>query len=173
MPIRLSISLIMLALGCGVAQEFSVTQVTMLDHQPAVFDAKPEAGEMLFGPLPEGYRGTAIASRLLLWSIPWTIAGSIGGLASSDPWARNFWLTNSLWAGINSAIALFGLLGPEPNPADLKTVLYINAGLDVLYVATGAVLASRSEPNLQGMGWAIVLQGGFLLVFDLLQALGI
>jgi hypothetical protein len=165
--------LIALLVSPALAQEFSLAQTQIIDHQPAVFAARPSASELLFGPLPEGNRGTAIAARLLLWSIPWTIAGSIGGLASSDPLARNFWLTNSLWAGVNSAIALVGLLGSEPSPKDLQTVLYINAGLDVLYVAAGSVLALRSEAHLQGMGWAIVLQGAFLLIFDLWHGLGL
>jgi hypothetical protein len=165
--------LVALLTGPVLAQEFSLAQAQMIDHQPAVFSTRPGASELLFGSLPEGNRGTAIAARLLLWSIPWTIAGSIGGLTSSDTLARSFWLTNSLWAGVNSAIALVGLLGSEPNPKDLQTVLYINAGLDVLYVAAGAVLALRSEANLQGLGWAVVVQGAFLLIFDLWHGLGL
>jgi hypothetical protein len=59
----------------------------------------------------------------------------------------------------------------------LSRVLWINTGLDVGYVAGGVALATtkgRRGANRhfwQGTGWGIVLQGGFLLLFDLIHAL--
>ncbi|PKP50010.1 MAG: hypothetical protein CVT92_14790 [Bacteroidetes bacterium HGW-Bacteroidetes-1] len=57
----------------------------------------------------------------------------------------------------------------------IKNLYLINAGLDVLYVVAGSFLWARSvksEKNrdrLKGFGQAIVLQGGFLLIFDLVM----
>ena len=58
----------------------------------------------------------------------------------------------------------------------LRRLLWINAGLDVLYVAGGLLLAftlGRRSPFAAGSGWGIVLQGAFLFGFDLLHARGV
>ena len=49
-------------------------------------------------------------------------------------------------------------------------LFWINAALDVVYIAGGAVLRQQGieKNNPQWIGWgdSIILQGGFLLVFD-------
>ncbi|RIH85040.1 hypothetical protein Mlute_01692 [Meiothermus luteus] len=134
---------------------------------------RPSWERLLLGPAPEGYRGLALSARLLAWSVPWALAGSTFGLLSDDPWQRSFWLTNSVWAAVNSGIALVGLLGPEPDRAGLRDLLYVNAGLDVLYIAGGVFLALQPDARSQGAGWAIALQGTWLLLFDLFNALAL
>ncbi|MGK0619090.1 DUF6992 family protein [Meiothermus cerbereus] len=140
---------------------------------PGLSLERPPWDRLLFGPAPEGYRGLALSARLLAWSVPWTLAGSTVGLLSDDPWQRSFWLTNSVWAAVNSSIALVGLLGPEPDKNGLRDLLYINAGIDVLYIAGGVLLALQPDARSQGAGWAIVLQGSWLLLFDLFNALAL
>ncbi|GIW35052.1 hypothetical protein [Meiothermus sp.] len=134
---------------------------------------RPSWDRLLLGPAPEGFRGLAISARLLAWSVPWTLAGSTMGLLSDDLWQRSFWLTNSIWAAVNSGIALVGLLGSEPDKNNLRDLLYINAGLDVLYIAGGVFLALQPDARSQGAGWAIALQGAWLLLFDLFNALAL
>ena len=89
---------------------------------------------------------------------------------------------------IDAGIAAFGLRGLsakldrtiDPPQADreaarLRRILWINTGLDVLYIAIGAVIIltlGRADPFARGSGWGIILQGGFLFLFDLLHALG-
>ncbi len=76
------------------------------------------------------------------------------------------------WGFVNGAIALIGLLNAETSDyAALRSTLWINAALDVLYVASGLYLLSRTEETWRGAGTAILVQGGFLLVFDVLHAL--
>lgn len=75
-----------------------------------------------------------------------------------------------VWALVNAAIAYVGWLGAEPDLANLRRLLWINAGLDVLYVAVGLGLWMRPRPMLKGFGLAIAIQGLFLLFFDLLHA---
>jgi hypothetical protein len=117
--------------------------------------------------------GAAIALQLLVWSVAWMGASIVAlSLARGDSW-RAFWPVSGTWCVVNSAIALAGLMGtPAPLPA-LRRLLLINAGLDVAYVAVGAVLMSRPMPALRGPGMAVVIQGLFLLAFDTAHALGL
>lgn len=134
---------------------------------------RPSWDGLLFGPAPEGYRGLAISTRLLAWSVPWTLVGSTVGLLADDPWQRSFWLTHSVWAAVNSGIALGGLLGPEPDKNQLRNLLYINAAIDLGYITAGTVLLLQSDARAQGAGWAVLIQGVWLLVFDLLNGLAL
>jgi hypothetical protein len=131
---------------------------------------KPGAGELLWGPLPKGYSGEALSLRLLAWSLPWMGAGVIGLWAGSDDRSRGFWGMSGAWALVNAGIAYAGLLGPEPDGGSLRNTLLINAGLDVVYVLGGAYMLSRPEETWRGGGLAIIIQGAFLLAFDLLHA---
>ncbi len=86
---------------------------------------------------------------------------------------RGFWLVSGIWCVVNSAIALAGLMGEPAEPPALRRLLLINAGLDVAYIAAGAILMSRPAPTLRGPGAAVVVQGFFLLIFDTVHALGL
>lgn len=93
------------------------------------------------------------------------------------------------WGIINAGIALFGRssadnrAGDLPNPgllsikeketSNLRMLLLVNAGLDVLYILFGLRM-SRSDKGdgaRRGNGLGIVIQGAFLLLFDLIHAL--
>ncbi len=99
--------------------------------------------------------------------------------------AHYFHQMNLYWNAVNLGIAGFGLLGlRKQNPdteslADavqkhqaIKKTLLINAGLDVVYIAGGLVLAGQANAHpdqtdkLRGYGKAVAAQGAFLLVFD-------
>jgi hypothetical protein len=131
---------------------------------------KPGAGTLLFGPLQFGYAGQAISLRLITWSLPWIAASVVGLWASNEPYWKGFWGMNAAWGLINTGIAYAGLLGTEPELNGLRTTLFINAGLDVVYVFGGLYLLSRSEDTWRGSGVAVIIQGAFLLAFDLLHA---
>ena len=123
--------------------------------------------------------------RLIFWALLSLFAGGIL-LAFGDPFWRGFGLQAAAWGAVDAAIALFGLRGLNRKlsaPFDpvetarktrwLRRVLAINAGLDILYITGGMVLAGtlgRTQPFHAGMGWGIVLQGAFLLAFDGLHA---
>lgn len=114
-------------------------------------------------------------------------AGSImAGQTTGE--ASYFHRMNIYWNLVNLGIAGVGLLGSRNvTPGDetlaqavrrhetMKEVLLVNAGLDVAYVLGGAYLQERgqSRPDkrdqLQGYGKSIMLQGGFLLAFDLVN----
>ena len=163
-----------LSLFPAQAQEFHLTASSL----QAAFETTPTiaksltALQTLFGNLEPGFAGSQISKRLLVWAIPWMGASVLGLWLSNSDSQKGFWGMSGAWGFVNGAIALIGLLGAETNDyAALRNTLWINAGLDVLYVASGLYLMSRSEEAWRGGGTAILVQGGFLLVFDVLHAL--
>ncbi|WP_027303331.1 DUF6992 family protein [Rudanella lutea] len=102
--------------------------------------------------------------------------------------AHYFHRMNVYWNLVNLGIAGLGLLGSrkaDPTTETLseavrrhqsmKQTLLFNAGLDVAYMAGGAYLIERGRHNadkrdqLTGFGKSVIVQGGFLLVFDLVN----
>ncbi len=154
------------------AQEFHFATSSLQSQSEASTPSSLSALQTLFGNLEPGFAGSQISKRLLVWAIPWMGASVLGLWLSSSDSQKGFWGMSGAWGFVNSAIALIGLLGAETQDyAALRTTLWINAGLDVLYVASGLYLLSRTEETWRGAGTAILIQGGFLLVFDVLHAL--
>jgi len=131
-----------------------------------------------------------LSRRLLLWSGLSIVGGALLLAFAASPWWRGFGVQALAWGAIDAAIALFGqraalkrrasgARGPEVfqlEARNLRRLLWINTGLDVLYVAGGLVLVQTlgaQNAFAAGNGWGIVLQGGFLFVFDLLHALAV
>jgi hypothetical protein len=100
--------------------------------------------------------------------------------------ARAFGLQCLVWGAIDGAIALAGAValrraharGAVDDPARaaperrrLRRLLWINAGLDVGYVAVALLmLALWRTPEGLGHGLGVAVQGGFLLGFDVVHA---
>ena len=98
--------------------------------------------------------------------------------------AHYFHNMNLMWNSVNLALATVGYIsaGKETtNNLTLSNVLnhqnkteklfLFNTGLDVAYVIAGFYLKERGNSNinpakLKGYGDAVVMQGGFLLLFD-------
>lgn len=114
-------------------------------------------------------------------------AGAVGAGQTSGE-TRYFHQMNLYWNLFNLGIAGAGLLGSRRKNADtetladavrqhenMKQILLVNAGLDVAYVLGGAYLRERanSHPDKadrqRGYGKSIMVQGGFLLAFDLVN----
>jgi len=130
----------------------------------------------------------SLSKRLLIWAAVSTLAGLVLVLSTTNFWT-GFGIQILAWGVIDGLIAGFGLWTSrrgrrsesELNDAQLmekrshklKRTLWINTGLDLLYIAGGIVLAStlgRNNPAWRGHGWGIILQGAFLLFFDLIHA---
>lgn len=120
---------------------------------------------------------------LLGWSVGNIAVGAGGWALADDVEWRSFHQMSIAWNGINVAIALPGLIGglreqtsgldlatTLRRSAQLKTSFAFNAGLDVGWVALGAWMAERGlrteDARFTGFGRSMMLQGGFLLVFD-------
>jgi hypothetical protein len=123
-----------------------------------------------------------VTRRLLGWSAL-SIASGLPLAASHKPLLRGLGQQFIAWGAIDGAIALAGRWSQHRQgaPAEtaqqiakLRRLLLVNAGLDVFYVAGGLALALRrgpDDPYWRGVGLGIVVQGGFLLAFDLWHGL--
>ena len=120
---------------------------------------------------------------LTTWSAANLGVGAVGWATTYDPEWRAFHQMSVAWSGINLAISIPGLLGAvreQPRGLDLQTTLRrsaglrisfaLNTGLDVGWVALGGWLAERGlrqhDARQIGLGRSMMLQGGFLLLFD-------
>ena len=125
-----------------------------------------------------------LAQRLLAWSGFSVVCGVVLWLTRRPFW-RGVGSQAVGWGMIDAGIALFGqhantqkARDPEANTPDalaqeaasLHRLLWINTGLDVLYMLGGLRLARHEQERWHGHGWGIVIQGAFLFVFDLLHA---
>lgn len=116
------------------------------------------------------------------------VSGIALGRASGE--TKYFHQMNVYWNLVNLGIAGIGLLGlRKENPQTetlsdavrkhegIKRTLLFNAGLDVAYMTGGLYLINRGETRpdqrdkFRGFGKAVIVQGGFLLVFDVVNYL--
>ncbi len=122
---------------------------------------------------------------LLAWSGANLVQGSIsaGNLIGSPHY---FHQMNAYFNIINLAIAGYGLyevrkqlnkklslLQNLRQQQKIESLLLLNSGLDLSYITTGLYLRERGTNKLneqtKGYGGSLILQGSFLLVFDLIQ----
>lgn len=124
---------------------------------------------------------------LTTWGGANLISGTIGSLSSNEGEANYFHQMNAGWGLINMGIGLSSLLfSKDPAVSNTEVVnrshqtekiLLFNAGLDVAYVTGGFLLRSLANNNpenairFRGFGNSLLLQGGFLFVFDITQAI--
>ena len=129
-----------------------------------------------------------VTDRLLRWGVVSIIVGLLLQRHRHPLW-RGIGAQSAGWGLIDALIALVGGISTQnkiaslPNPgnehtqhkekSNLKMILWLNAGLDVLYVIGGAWVArsDKGDGVRRGHGLGIMLQGGFLFVFDFLHAL--
>jgi hypothetical protein len=118
------------------------------------------------------------------WAAGNILFGSYGNFKASGE-EKYFHQFNAAWNIVNLGIAAFGYfnaVNSDPSAMtnveiikdfnSLQNLLLLNAGLDVAYIATGFYLKERSKNSssaerLRGYGNSLLLQGGFLLLFDI------
>lgn len=117
------------------------------------------------------------------WAVGNMAVGAIGFGLERDERLRFLHLGNLTWNVVNLALAVIGLVREwklDPKAFDAKQsllesessekVFFINGALDLGYLALAAFLWQRGEatadPRLVGFGQALLIQGGFLLLFD-------
>lgn len=115
------------------------------------------------------------------WALTNIAVGGVGLATASSPQWRGFHEGNLSWNVINLGLAGVALLtqaSPSSDPltqlnegSHLRRILSFNAGLDVAYVVAGAWLWDQGQRlgdgRQRGWGQALVVQGLFLLAFDL------
>ncbi len=122
------------------------------------------------------------------WGVGNIIVGTAGALTTEKgSMLFSFHLMNASWNVVNLGIALPAYFGARKRlnkqydiPGSFKlqrqqeTLYAINMAADVLYVGSGVFLQefgnrySQNEvrDSFKGMGYSLILQGGFLLLFD-------
>lgn len=122
------------------------------------------------------------------WSVGSIIAGILW-VRMNSPWNTGFGSQFIGWGLVDLVLAILGLRSAHHNlnrlnrgeideqelnrqQSKFEGLLWINAGLDVGYVTGGALLAKKSNDNSfrRGTAWGILIQGSFLLVWDLILA---
>lgn len=123
------------------------------------------------------------------WAVGNMLVGGISWASGAKGESKYFQQMNLAWNVVNIGLAGFGLHQAYSNIEGLswqevfanhhqmQKVLLFNAGLDVGYIATGFFLIERSRnvtklpERLSGFGKSLLLQGSFLLLFDVSMAL--
>jgi hypothetical protein len=117
------------------------------------------------------------------WGIVNMGTGAIGWSNSTTPESRYFFQMNTIWGTVDFGAALLGYAGIQKHKMKVLTaaetlqeqkkiekIFLINGALDVAYIGTGLYLKlagdSRNSPIMKGYGESILMQGGFLLIFD-------
>ena len=119
---------------------------------------------------------------LTIWASLNILSGFIGNYHYSND-AKYFFQMNGAWNIVNLGIATYGFASIAHTALDMESslmlsemqkfdrILLINVGLDFIYLATGSYLLNTgirdNKSRFIGYGRSIILQGGFLLLFDL------
>lgn len=133
-----------------------------------------------------------ISRRLLGWNMLNLVGGALASLLAGKNYRLRGVAGQAVgWGMINAAIAILGrkatrqrALKPDARRPErlrkearnLRVLLWVNAGLDVLYMIGGLALARRAKGDTpkaemqRGTGLGIVMQGAFLFIFDLIHA---
>ncbi len=117
------------------------------------------------------------------WALANIVSGTIGNFSAKGK-TKYFHQFNAIWNSVNLGISIFSLSTISNEILslsdsfyeynNLQNILLLNAGLDIAYTITGFYLKERSKSSntkkdlLLGYGNSLILQGTFLLVFDLI-----
>lgn len=119
------------------------------------------------------------------WATTNFIVGGIGWSTVTSGEAHYFHQMNVMWNTVNIGLAIPGYLKAKKANSSLsfgetirtqhrtEKVFLINSGLDIAYMAGGLLLRSEAKTNttkqdqFNGYGTSLLMQGGFLFVFDL------
>jgi hypothetical protein len=107
-------------------------------------------------------------------------------VSSISPELKYFAQMNTIWGSVNFVTALLGYTGTQNGKNKkltaaqtlheqerIEKIFKINSYFDVAYLGAGLYLKlagdSRNSPLMKGYGESILMQGGFLLIFDQLM----
>ena len=132
-----------------------------------------------------------LTARLLAWA---GVSFSLGVamILQKDRRIRGAGSQFMAWAVVNGLIAILGARASlakrqkvnagilpaietmRKDTRGLRRILWLNTGLDVVYILAGLVLRQTKgaeDARMHGMGEAVAIQGAALLFFDLVHAL--
>ena len=112
------------------------------------------------------------------------VGSGVGWATAPNEEMKYFHQMNVMWNVVNLGLAIPGYIKAKRGDAGLglfetvekqrktETIFLINAGVDIGYMSAGLILRSESKFNsdktdlFKGYGNSLLLQGGFLFVFD-------
>jgi len=117
------------------------------------------------------------------WGVLNLGTGAVGWNIANRGEGRYFFQMNTIWGAANFGVALIGLTGVQNEKGKkisaseslkrqerLEKIFKVNGILDIAYLGAGIYLKvagdSRNSPIMKGYGESVILQGGFLLIFD-------
>jgi len=120
------------------------------------------------------------------WGLVNTGGSALGWANSATPQARYFYQMNTIWGSVDFLTALLGYTGTKnmsnknlsaaeilKQQERIEKIFKINSYFDIAYLGAGAYLTiagnSRNSDQMKGYGESVILQGGFLLIFDSLM----
>jgi len=119
------------------------------------------------------------------WATLNFVGSGVGWATAPNEEMKSFHQMNVMWNTVNIALAIPGYIkARKENPAlslfetlsaqqKTEKIFLINSGLDIAYISAGLLLRSKAKTNLEkrdqfnGFGNGLILQGGFLLIFDM------
>ena len=117
------------------------------------------------------------------WASMNMLGSGIGWARSNSEENKYFHQMNVMWNLVNLGLAIPGYIKAKQDNSvksvyhlleaqrKTETIFLVNAGIDLAYIGSGLLLRSRA-PNVEkssqfmGYGNSMILQGGFLLLFD-------
>ena len=180
-----------LAVGIGVFLAFILASGPVFSQNNASDSVQTASNDSIQLPLPEAVAMERInitrnyMTALGTWGLVNVVQGSISTTNTVGP-EHYFHQMSAYFNAVNVGIAAVGFLGIKKQLLKTNTlaseireqqkiqkILLINSALDIGYFGIGLLMRSSGIKNqnakIQGYGGSIMLQGAFLLVYDLLQ----
>ncbi len=108
----------------------------------------------------------------------WAMSNLVIGATQINSEHWYYHRTNMLWNTINLGLGILGLHQSKDfekindinelikRQKKLEKVFLINSALDVVYITSGALMNNDNNQEIKQTGESLILQGGFLLLFD-------
>jgi hypothetical protein len=175
---------------CGILAVLLVN-IPAISQNSSLDSSQLAAKDSIQLPLPEAVAMERIditrgyMTALGAWGLLNMIQGSISATNTEGP-EHYFHQMSAYFNTVNVGIAAAGFLGIKKQllktntlasevqaQRQIQKILLINSALDIGYFGAGLLLRNsgikHANPKTQGYGGSIMLQGAFLLVYDLLQ----
>ena len=118
------------------------------------------------------------------WASLNIVGSGIAWATAPNEEMKNFHQMNVMWNVVNLGLAIPGFIKAKNGKKELtffetmeeqrktETIFLINSGIDIAYMSAGLLLRSKAstaldkEDQFRGYGNSLLVQGGFLLLFD-------
>lgn len=118
------------------------------------------------------------------WASLNIVGSGVAWATTQNEEMKNFHQMNVMWNVVNLGLSIPGFIKAKNGKKELtlfetteeqrktETIFLINSGIDIAYMSAGLLLRSKAssalekEDQFRGYGNSLLIQGGFLLLFD-------